>query len=144
MKLKLKIFAAASLILFAGCGVGNLRPDKNQKNSTPSYGSRDVGKTILGARTDMTTLVCWYVETDGRGNSGYAAEDGYYSSAYPEGGGLFASIEGVKEALRHQTNRTPWLVPYYGGEIPPNWKIRGLTTNEVSRLGLLKYAVWDR
>jgi hypothetical protein len=144
MKLKLKKLAAGSLILFVGCGGRNLHLAEDQTNSTPSYGSRDVGKATLGARTNMTTLVCWYVETDGRGHSGYATIDGYYSSAWPQGGGFFASIEDIKKALSHQTNRTPWLIPYYSGEIPPNWKIRGLTTNEVTRLGLLRYTVWDQ
>jgi hypothetical protein len=60
------------------------------------------------------------------------------------GGGLFGTIEEVRDAIKRQKVKTPWLVPCYGGVPPPGWKIRRLTTNEVERLGLSEYTVWGQ
>src|SRR5262249_15074480 len=73
---------------------------------------------------------------DGAGHKGYATADGGRGGVEPGGGGLFPSIREVRKALDGQDFKKPGLVTYYPGTIPPGWRIRALTTNEVHRLGL--------
>jgi hypothetical protein len=103
-----------------------------------------LGNATLGAGKDAVSLWCWFVEDDAAGHSGYATMDGRAGYAPPDGGGLFPTIESVRDAISHQDNKTPWIVPHYGGEIPRGWKIRGLTTNEVERLGLVHNTMWNQ
>ena len=49
----------------------------------------------------------------------------------PEGGGLFATIEDLQSELTKQNLGPEYIVSSFGGKVPPNWKIRSLTSNEV-------------
>lgn len=102
-------------------------------------------KPNLCAGKDAPSLYCWFVEEDGTGHQGYAAMDGRMGSAPSRGGGLFPTIEDVRDAIRHQTIPNPWLIPYCPASTPKGWRIRGLTTNEVERLGLAPNTVlWNK
>jgi hypothetical protein len=143
-------------IMFATCCLFSLLSCSNRGKETDHHaivkqsesGNTSVRdgseKPTLGASEDAVGLCCWFVEDDGVGHSGYAVLDSRVSSAHPRGGGLFGKIEDVREAISRQKVKTPWLIPCYGGETPPGWKIRRLTTNEVERLGLSANTVWDQ
>jgi hypothetical protein len=126
------VICTCFLALLSGCARNN-----------PAASSAST-KPFLGAAINTPSLFCWFVEDNGAGKSGYAAMDGQVGGAYPEGGGLFPTIEQVRDAIRHQQLKTPLIVPHYPGEVPESWKIRSLTTNEVDRLGLSYNCMWPR
>jgi len=79
-------------------------------------------------------LCCWFVEDNGSGGSGYAAADGRRGWLPPDGGGLFSSVQQLREAMQRQSITPAYIEPNYDDEVPKGWKIRNLTANEVSAL----------
>jgi hypothetical protein len=142
------MYAACCLLLLVSCSNNAKQKDQNAIVEHIKSGEAVLGeaskKPTLGASDDALGLCCWFVEDDGVGHSGYAVLDASGSAAYPRGGGLFGTIEEVRDAINRQKVKTPWLIPCYGGDTPPGWKIRRLTTNEVERLGLLEFTVWGQ
>ena len=100
------------------------------------------------AGPDTQILVCWFVESDGKGHHGYAAQDGRLDSISPEGGGLFPTLTAFDQAIasvaiqslsdwQHpaRSRTRPELVSdAYPGNVPQGWKIRALTPAELKTL----------
>ncbi|HEY4272904.1 MAG TPA: hypothetical protein VGM65_12945 [Candidatus Udaeobacter sp.] len=97
-------------------------------------------RILAGPGTDV--LICWFVETDGSGHHGYAAQDASVDSISPLGGGLFPTRADFEAALgklqveRLATGRprTTLETVEYPGKVPPGWKIRALTPAELKEL----------
>ena len=85
---------------------------------------------------------CWFVETDGSGHHGYAAQDASVDSISPQGGGLFPTRGDFEAALgKLQIQRLAAGRPKttlesveYPGKVPTGWKIRALTATELKQL----------
>lgn len=88
---------------------------------------------ILGDHT-TPVLCCWFVEDNGKGKHGYAAADGRRGYLPPQGGGLFNSIQEMRNAMSKQKIRTANVEPNYDDEVPQGWRIRSLTDNEMADL----------
>lgn len=108
---------------------------------TPAPADASAAPRILaGPGTDV--LMCWFVETDGSGHHGYAAQDASMDSISPQGGGLFptrADFEAALgklqiERLAAGRPRTTLESVEYPGKVPTGWKIRPLTATELKQL----------
>ena len=101
-----------------------------------------VGAPRLRAGTGTDVLLCWFVESDGQGHHGYAAQDARLDSISVEGGGLFparADFEAAVgklqvERLAAGRPRTTLESVEYPGKVPSGWKIRALTAAELKQL----------
>jgi hypothetical protein len=97
-------------------------------------------RILAGPGTDV--LICWFVETDGSGHHGYAAQDASVDSISPQGGGLFPTRGDFEAALgKLQIQRLAAGRPKttlesveYPGKVPTGWKIRALTATELKQL----------
>jgi hypothetical protein len=97
-------------------------------------------RILAGPGTDV--LICWFVETDGSGHHGYAAQDASVDSISPQGGGLFPTRGDFEAALgKLQIQRLAAGRPKttlesveYPGKVPTGWKIRALTAIELKQL----------
>jgi len=97
--------------------------------------SRDLSKSPrIIADENTPVLCCWFVEDDGSGRHGYTAIDGRLGDQTPLGGGLFAGINELRDALVWQHVRNVNIVPNFGGVIPQGFKIRSLTSDELQVL----------
>jgi len=90
--------------------------------------------------TGACELLCWYVEDDGKGRSGYAFMDLGRSSLRPLR--LFKTIDGVRKAISQLRIKRLWLS--VGATERAGRRVRRLTTNEVKELGLADRTVWDQ
>ena len=97
-------------------------------------------RILAGPGTDV--LICWFVETDGSGHHGYAAQDASMDSISPQGGGLFPTpgdFEAALDKLQIQRlaagrPKTTLKSGEYPGNVPTGWKIRALTAIELKQL----------
>jgi len=97
-------------------------------------------RILAGPGTDV--LICWFVETDGSGHHGYAAQDASVDSISPQGGGLFPTRGDFEAALdKLQLERLAAGRPRatlesgeYPGRVPTGWKTRALTAVELKAL----------
>ncbi|HEX4265610.1 MAG TPA: hypothetical protein VH597_14835 [Verrucomicrobiae bacterium] len=115
----MKSLTAALICVVAGCA----QKSCVQKTTSTS--------TSVSPVKDIPVLRCWYVENNGAGQHGYAAQDGKFNYEYPDGTGLYQSIPQLRKAMQLQQSHTKVVVPQFGGEVPKGWKIRDLTTDEI-------------
>src|SRR6185503_15289403 len=94
------------VVLSASC-VGCL-----QKSSTEE---RAVTRPRIAATESALALVCWFLEDNGAGQHGYAAADGRLGFPRPDAGGLFGSIDELREAMKRQRIKTANIETSFGG-----------------------------
>ena len=88
----------------------------------------------IAASPSAPSLACWYVQGDSRDVYGYAAADSRISYPPPTGGGLFASLQELKQAIRRQETTSPQIIGEYPCAPPEGWIIRKLTREELTVL----------
>jgi hypothetical protein len=88
-------------------------------------------KALEPFRRNFPLELCWYVESDGVGHSGYQAVNAYSSSVTPDKVPFYNSINDLRAFLRKEgaTN-----IESFSDLMMPGWKTRGLTLDELRAL----------
>lgn len=98
------------------------------------FGDSSSDKPRIVAGPGTTLILCWFVEDDGHGHHGYAAQDRRLDSFAPSGGGLFQTLDEFRAALHTKFAKVPLITDENPGSVPVGWKIRGLTAKELKEL----------
>jgi hypothetical protein len=119
------------IVCAASCLLSLLSCDESRMSQ-----ENQLEKPRLLAPDDAPSLCCWFVEDDGTGRHGYVGMDAARDYTPPHGGGMFATIEELRDAIRHQKCKTPIIHPQFPASVPQGWRIRDLSKSEVEKLGL--------
>ena len=105
-------------LLFCGC---------SQKQTDLTSGRALTGKTTL--------VYCWFVEDNGCGNKGYVFISSKMGRAMTPSEPLYSTIRELRVALKRIECDLLYLIPKQPGWVPESWKVRNLSSNEVTQLG---------
>jgi len=119
----LRVFCLFScLILEIGCRANATKMEAHSDN--PS----------INPQKERRIVYCWFVEDNGTGHSGYAVMDTFVGRALQQDERLFPTLGEVHHALMNQDGRNPIIIPKQPDWVPQAWRVRDLSTNEVSQI----------
>ncbi len=80
-------------------------------------------------------VICWFVEDNGAGQSGYMYLNTHRNSPMTPNEPLSPTLEDFIEKLKKWEGGSIYMVPKYPSWVPKGWKVRNLSSNEIDQIG---------